>query len=265
MDFFGKIGIDWHLLIAQIINFAVLLWLLSKFLYRPIIERIEADEASLAEADKKSAQLEREKNDFELTQQEQLAQVKEKSEVMISEARQVVEQIRSKAISESERDADSYLRQKRSAVDASQKMAEAAWREEVAAKISTAVLNRLEELISGETRAQLDEYFFRALLNRIPTLELPSLALPKEKKSNNHKSNLNHDTSSLGPIIVESVDLISATRAKDLTTVIEQCLRAKIKLVKRVNKKLIAGFRLELAGFIIDSNILNEISDAIKK
>ena len=40
-ELFSKLGIDWKLLIAQIINFLVLLFVLYKFAYRPILSMLE--------------------------------------------------------------------------------------------------------------------------------------------------------------------------------------------------------------------------------
>jgi F-type H+-transporting ATPase subunit b len=49
--------IDWFTVIAQVINFLVLVWLLKRFLYRPILNAIDAREqgvaAELADADEK--------------------------------------------------------------------------------------------------------------------------------------------------------------------------------------------------------------------
>lgn len=58
-------SIDWFTVLAQAINFLVLVWLLKRFLYRPILEAIDAREARIAKtlsaaADKeKQAQQER--------------------------------------------------------------------------------------------------------------------------------------------------------------------------------------------------------------
>ena len=61
MEILGKLGIDIKLLIAQIINFGLLLWLLKKFLYVPIVRRIEKDERELNEAKIQTEVLEKEK------------------------------------------------------------------------------------------------------------------------------------------------------------------------------------------------------------
>lgn len=41
MELLGKLGLDWKLLLAQVINFLILFFLLRKFLYKPILSIIE--------------------------------------------------------------------------------------------------------------------------------------------------------------------------------------------------------------------------------
>ena len=64
MELLGNLGIDVSLLIAQMINFGLLLWLLTKFLYRPIVKRIEKDEKELKQARIQKKELEQQKNSF---------------------------------------------------------------------------------------------------------------------------------------------------------------------------------------------------------
>ena len=48
-SFFAAFGIDWHLLVIQGVNFAVLIGVLSYFLYRPLIKVIDDRRAKIAE------------------------------------------------------------------------------------------------------------------------------------------------------------------------------------------------------------------------
>jgi F-type H+-transporting ATPase subunit b len=61
--------IDWFTVGAQIVNFLILVWLLKHFLYKPILDAIDAREkriaAELADADTKKAEAEKERTDFE--------------------------------------------------------------------------------------------------------------------------------------------------------------------------------------------------------
>jgi len=61
--------IDWFTVVAQVINFLILVWLLKRFLYRPILSAIDAREqriaAQLADADNKKAEAEKEREEFQ--------------------------------------------------------------------------------------------------------------------------------------------------------------------------------------------------------
>ena len=61
--------IDWITVGAQIVNFLILVWLLKHFLYKPILNAIDAREkriaAELADADTKKADAEKARTDFE--------------------------------------------------------------------------------------------------------------------------------------------------------------------------------------------------------
>ncbi len=64
-----KLGINWPLLIAQIINVALLVWLLSTFLFKPIInmlnERTKRIQEGLGDSDKIKDQLASIKRDYD--------------------------------------------------------------------------------------------------------------------------------------------------------------------------------------------------------
>ena len=60
--------IDWFTVIAQVINLLILVWLLKRFLYRPILNAIDSREkriaTELADADAKKAEAQKERDEF---------------------------------------------------------------------------------------------------------------------------------------------------------------------------------------------------------
>jgi F-type H+-transporting ATPase subunit b len=60
--------IDWFTIIAQVFNFLILVWLMKRFLYKPILNAIDAREKriadELASADKKKAEAQKESDEF---------------------------------------------------------------------------------------------------------------------------------------------------------------------------------------------------------
>lgn len=61
--------IDWFTVCAQALNFIVLLWLMKRFLYKPVLDAIDAREkniaAQLADADQKKAVAQRDRDDLQ--------------------------------------------------------------------------------------------------------------------------------------------------------------------------------------------------------
>src|SRR5476649_1716532 len=61
--------IDWFTVAAQVVNFLVLVWLLKRFLYKPVLAAIDEREKRIAtqlqDAEKKKAEAQKEQTDFE--------------------------------------------------------------------------------------------------------------------------------------------------------------------------------------------------------
>jgi len=104
--------IDWFTVVAQAINFLILVWLLKRFLYKPILHAIDEREkgiaTQLAEAEAKKAEAQQERDDFqhkhEAFDQECAALLKKATDEAIAERRRLLDLAR--------KDADS-LRAKR--------------------------------------------------------------------------------------------------------------------------------------------------------
>jgi F-type H+-transporting ATPase subunit b len=101
--------IDWFTLIAQIINFMILIWLLKRFLYGPILEAIDEREKSISErfvdanakaeaADKQQDEFRRKNEELESQRGELLNKAAEEARNsrlrMIEDARGEVEKLR---------------------------------------------------------------------------------------------------------------------------------------------------------------------------
>lgn len=101
--------IDWFTLVAQIINFLILLWLLQRFLYGPILRIMEAREDQLvekfAEATEKSEAAEEEREQLRATRAELDAQ----RDKLIQEAREEAAERRRTLIQEAREEADAQM------------------------------------------------------------------------------------------------------------------------------------------------------------
>lgn len=120
--------IDWFTVFAQIVNFLILVWLLKRFLYGPIVNAMAERERRIAsrleEAADKSARAEAEeasykqmRRELEETREKLLKGAKKEAEErrkeLLAEARGEVDKIKSIWEEELERDKETFLRQLR--------------------------------------------------------------------------------------------------------------------------------------------------------
>ena len=99
--------IDWFTVGAQIVNFLILVWLLKHFLYKPILDAIDAREkriaAELADADTKKAEAEKKRTDFE----DKNKSFDQQRSALLGKARDEAKAERERLIDQAKKDADS--------------------------------------------------------------------------------------------------------------------------------------------------------------
>lgn len=114
MELLGKIGIDLHILVAQIINFTLLLFILNKFIFKPVLKEIK--NKAKEEKTLKEMQLESKKNikDSERIKKEEISKAKIKAKKLIDEAEDISKFIVKKAKEETKKEKEDIIRQLKS-------------------------------------------------------------------------------------------------------------------------------------------------------
>ena len=98
--------IDWFTVAAQVVNFLILVWLLKRFLYTPILRAIDVREqriaSALADANAKKAEAQQERDEFRRNN-ETLDQQRAE---LLSRATDAAQTVRQRLLNEAQRDAD---------------------------------------------------------------------------------------------------------------------------------------------------------------
>jgi len=79
-------SIDWITVIAQIANFLVLVWLLKRFLYRPILDGIDAREAEISRRMAEAGEAQKKAQAAEVEYRKQQTQLLSDQEAMVEQA-----------------------------------------------------------------------------------------------------------------------------------------------------------------------------------
>ena len=98
--------IDWFTVIAQLVNFLILVWLLKRFLYRPILDAIDAREKKiakeLADADAKKTEAQQERDEYKSKN----AEFDKQRSVLMEQATEAAKTERQRLLTEARQAAD---------------------------------------------------------------------------------------------------------------------------------------------------------------
>jgi F-type H+-transporting ATPase subunit b len=101
-----QLGINWGLLVAQLVNVGLLVWLLGQFLFKPILnmlnERTQRIQASLSEAEQVKQQLANVKSGYEA----EVAKGRQEAAGIVAQAQERAKAQEAEIIAQARRDAD---------------------------------------------------------------------------------------------------------------------------------------------------------------
>jgi F-type H+-transporting ATPase subunit b len=159
-------SIDWITVAAQLVNFLILVWLLKRFLYRPILDGIDAREAAIAARMSEAAHIRETAEAAEADHRAEIARLREGREAALAQVRQ-----------EAEAERDALLSEVRARVAREQETREAERAAEArkysqslhlrGAEAVVALLRKALADLSGET---LEERIIARALARLPTM-----------------------------------------------------------------------------------------------
>jgi F-type H+-transporting ATPase subunit b len=160
--------VDWFTVVAQIINFLVLVWLLKRFLYGPITEAMAARQqrvtAALEQARQKAEQAEAEVCKY----RDQRAGLDAQREEWLEQARQEIAAQRDEWLQQTRREIDDQREEWLTAWRREQTENQRALQREATHRLTEAVRHALRELAD----ADLERRMFEPLLTRLRALEM---------------------------------------------------------------------------------------------
>lgn len=278
MEFLGNLGIDVKLLIAQMVNFGLLLWLLAKFLYKPIVRRIEEDEKELKQAQMQKKELERQKDIFTKQKKKEITEAKKRAKSIIKEAENIAEKIKKEIRDKANKEALAIIKQSRERLESLKLEIKEETLKDIRVKIGNSFRLSFTAALSLSSQQEFQNIFWTDFVKRVKELKLERLeesnlveileksnltAEKEDKKKNVLKKNLEEILAQkIGPMVLEYAYPLTAAQEEELEEIISKKSGIKLNITKKQNKNLINGFRFEIAGMIIENNLLSIINDA---
>jgi F-type H+-transporting ATPase subunit b len=229
-----QMNINWFTVIAQAINFIILVWLLKRFLYKPILNAIAEREkkitAQIKDADDKKAVAAKEQADFKKRNDDFDAQKKTLTDKAVADANAQ----RDKLVEGAKNDANTLRDKLEKALKEKQEAEALASADKTQQHVFAITKKVLKEMASSS----LEEQSVNTFIKRLHALNEDE----KEKFITAFKSNAN-------TILVRSAFDLSAPQQAAMTDAVNETLNTKTTLQFTTTADLISGIELSTNGY----------------
>lgn len=228
--------IDWFTVAAQALNFLALVWLLKRFLYRPILDAIDAREkdlaARLADADARQASARTEQARFEHDH----AELARRSAELLRQATQQAQAERARLLDQARAAADAVRSERAAALEA----------EHLA--LGQDIAHRARQAVFALTRTTLSELAERSLEQQLCEVLARRLRALDDAAASALLAGLAHGA---GPVLVRSSGELAPPERATLQCALDECHGAPVTLRFDMAPELISGIELNANGYTL--------------
>lgn len=160
MELFEKLGIDWRLFMVQIVNFGILLFILKRYLYGPVMDMLERRKAQVKKDLETTEKIKEEYAAFEMQKEEEFVKAKAEARSVVDTALERASLIEAKAAEDAKaKSADILERAKKVIQEEKNKIVDEAKRE-----VAGVVVQAAEKLLGKNLEGKGAEEFVKQTL-----------------------------------------------------------------------------------------------------
>lgn len=240
--------INWFTVIAQIINFLILVWLLKRFLYQPVLNAIDQREkkiaSQLADAATKKVEAENEQNMFrqknEVFDKERVAKMNEAREEVNSEKQRLFEEVRKESTALRSKYEDSLKQQEQEISDSLKR------------RTKDEVFAIAQKTLADLANANLEEQAIKVFIKKIQELN--------DDDNEKLKNAFDNDKA----ITIKSAFELSANPKQELENAIEKITGHQNTFEYLSEPELVSGIEINTENYQLAWNIESYL-DSLKK
>jgi len=247
--------IDWFTVTAQIFNFLVLVWLLKRFLYKPILDAIDKREKLIAsqiqDADNQKIEAQKERDDF----QKKNYEFDRQREALLNKAIEEVKTERQKLLDESRKEYEDLCVKRQETLKSEQQSLS----REITRRTQEEVFSITRKVLKDLSSTTLEEHMVDVFIRRLEDLkDEEKIALTCALKECSH------------PAFVRSAFKLSKTQQSVIEKAIKKILEVEIQFQFEVVPEKVSGIELTTNGhkvtWSIDSyltSLENKVSEVL--
>jgi len=245
--------INWFTVIAQLVNFLILVWLMKRYLYKPILNAIDEREkkivAQLADAENKKAEAEKEQAGFK-QKNEQFDQAKKG--------------LMDKVVAETNEERKKLMETARNEADALRSKQENSLKE-MQENLNHEIAQKTQQEVFAISRKALNDLASVSLEEQSASLFIKRLNELKEEDKKKFIASFKADPN---PILVQSAFALPPKQQTDIQESVKGILGTDVQFQFRITPEIISGIELSANGFKLSwsiSDYLNALEKSINE
>jgi F-type H+-transporting ATPase subunit b len=150
-----SLGIEWKLLIAQIINFGILAFVLFKLVYKPLLRVLDDRTAMVKDAAEKSSSIEAKLQELKVLEEKVLAEARANGAKLLKDAEISAKELRSKLEIDAHNHAEKIVKEAEARLLADQSKRDAEIRKEIISVVATAIEATVGKYLDANAKQKL--------------------------------------------------------------------------------------------------------------
>jgi F-type H+-transporting ATPase subunit b len=238
------ININWSTLILQIVNFIVMVLILYRFFFRPVIKVLDERSKKVTSALDEAEQREREAVEMHAEYEQKLAEADEQVMVIQQRAQEELQQTKQRILRKARQDVQNMRAKVERELEEARQQAIMQHRRELG-RLATTMSGRLMRQAGGDAfqRASLEEFLQR--LGQLP---------PEQYKQAAQAGG----TEVVQVQLVSAVDLDAGLKTR-LENKVRQLLDKPIEAQFKVDPGLVGGLTLRLGDLVVDGSLSGQL------
>jgi F-type H+-transporting ATPase subunit b len=160
MSALANFGVEWPFFIAQLVNFAILFFLLKRFLYKPILDMLEKRRVEIEEGLYHAKQMSEDAKKFEVDQTELREKAKKESQHIVDNAVLAGERIRDGILKDAAEKAKEFSEQAELRIEEERKKMMG----EVKGEVLTLASSIVEKILNEKMDTAQDKKFIEGIM-----------------------------------------------------------------------------------------------------
>ncbi len=150
-------GIEWKLLIAQIINFGILAFVLFKLVYKPLLKVLDERESMVKDANEKSSSIESKMEEIKALEEKVLAEARHTSAKILKDAEVSATNLKNKLSEEAHGHAEKIVKEAQAKLLQEQGKRDQELKKEIKNIVADAIEATVGKYLDSDAKAKLAE------------------------------------------------------------------------------------------------------------